>query len=495
MEMKRDIDVLLIHPPYHRRRGSGCVFPVGLGYLAAAAEATGYRAAIVDCAPHFSSLSHDSLSNVKKWLAERIAANPPRLAVGIGPCTTSAIKGVMAVSETCRSVLPNTPLIFGGPLTTIPGQAHLFFDILGASAIVSGDGEYVLCDVLRILADHGDLSALQTVTVSGRKTAPVNVIDDLDGLPFPKREWGDHGVPYNLSMRRDFFSGTFATIMASRGCPFRCRFCMSGHLRAGRYTRRSLSSVKTEIRHLRMNNAVKSIVFYDDTFFQNAATLGDEIDGLRRSFAEFDGDITWQAEIRPDVILGINPKMARSLYESGCRQLNIGVETGNRINTKSLGKHVNPEEIVRATRDIAAGAPRMRLAATFILGGPKETLKTITDTIAFSVDLGLLFAHFCPMEVYPGTELYAECFPDEGPLDWYHKVMMDSLPWGEIIFESPELTGGDLLRLVSEAYRSFYNRNEWHRMAQTTLGPAYREVASATREWCLDRFALAKETD
>jgi hypothetical protein len=44
------VDVLLIHPPYHRRAGSGVIPPIGLAYVAAALEAHGLSVSILDCA-------------------------------------------------------------------------------------------------------------------------------------------------------------------------------------------------------------------------------------------------------------------------------------------------------------------------------------------------------------------------------------------------------------------------------------------------------------
>ncbi|HNW93049.1 MAG TPA: hypothetical protein PKM88_09090 [bacterium] len=49
--------------------------------------------------------------------------------------------------------------------------------------------------------------------------APPELVRELDRLPFPDRE---------------FFSppGSEATVMASRGCPFSCRYCCNHALRA-----------------------------------------------------------------------------------------------------------------------------------------------------------------------------------------------------------------------------------------------------------------------
>ena len=144
-------DLILIHPPYHRRNNSGIIFPLGLGYLASSAELAGFNVKIIDCAAISHSLDDLTLSSLKQWLENELLKDPPRLAFGIGPCTTSAVKGIKAVSEVINGTLPKIPIIYGGPLASIPGQQQLFFDHFFATAVVAGDGELIICDILNAL--------------------------------------------------------------------------------------------------------------------------------------------------------------------------------------------------------------------------------------------------------------------------------------------------------------------------------------------------------
>jgi hypothetical protein len=183
------------------------------------------------------------------------------------------------------------------------------------------------------------------------------------------------------------------------------------------------------------------------------------------------------------------------LFGAGCRQLNIGIEKASSANADRIGKRVDIDRIKAAVGEIRAGAPELRLTGTFILGGPQEDRNSILNTIDVARNLGLLFAHFYPLEVYRGTDLYSQCFPGDGPLDWYERILADDLPWGELIYESPSLTREDLLALVAEGYRSFYERDAWHGDARRVLGPNYEKVASVVKQWCADRFAIRKEVN
>lgn len=43
------IDILLINPPFHRRNGSGSIFPLGLGYILSSVKANGFTCDVIDC--------------------------------------------------------------------------------------------------------------------------------------------------------------------------------------------------------------------------------------------------------------------------------------------------------------------------------------------------------------------------------------------------------------------------------------------------------------
>ena len=490
--MATDFDLLLINPPYHRRRGSGVVFPIGLGYIAAAARLRGYSVDIIDCAPAFASLHHSVLSRLGPWLKTRLEASRPRLAIGIGPCTTSSVRGTQSVAAVCQSVLPGIPLIYGGPLASLPGQTSLFFDHLSASAVVPGDGDFVICDILGTLASGGDLARLSNVTTKGR-VASCNLIGDLDALPFPDRQWEAEGAGYSLSVRRELNAGGFATMIRSRGCPHRCKFCVSGYLRDGQYTTRSLRNVVAEIDQLQQSRNVKAIVFYDDTFFLQPGSLRQEISEIAQLLHTLSQPVVWQAEIRPDVMAAIDSPTAESLYASGCRQLNVGIEKANTPHVGLLGKQIDIDLTKKAIDQIRRGAPNLRLTGTFILGGPGETRESVNATLELAKELGLIFAHFYPLEVYPGTDIYKECFPCDGEVDWLDRILTDELPWGELIYESPSLTRADLLNLVKQGYQSFYERAEWHSLAHRLLGAHYTQCAQAVAQWAADRFGFAQE--
>ena len=81
--------------------------------------------------------------------------------------------------------------------------------------------------------------------------------------------------------------------------------------------------------------------------------------------------------------------------------------------------------------------------------------------IGYAKSLPLDFAHFNPLFIYPGTPLYYAVFSTED--EWVDRVLQDSLPWGEIVYENDSLKTSDLLELVDLAYSSFYKGTKYER--------------------------------
>jgi radical SAM superfamily enzyme YgiQ (UPF0313 family) len=410
--MSHRCDVLFIHPPHHRRKESGTILPLGLAYLAACARDNNFYPQVIDCAAQYSSVNRIYLENMKEWLECKILEMKPRLAVAIGPCMTSNIKGTIAIADTCHKCLPSTPMIFGGPLASTPNQEWLFFNVLHASAVIPGEGELVLVNLLKAIRDKKVINDVDgVITESNPKIQPA-IIQDLNALPFPARDLFPNSL-YKLSLRRELFSNPFANLVTTRGCPYSCPFCLSGTLN-NRHRRRSLDNIMREIKSLIEQQEVKSLVFYDDLMFPNKSTLNEDIGFFCEAVDRTtNGSILWQIEIRPDLLCELEDATMIKMVNAGCRQLNLGIEKGYEKGIRYFGKKINLDELKDFCNSIKKKYKTMRLAGTFIIGGSNETEDEALQTIDYSRELNLLYAHFNPLKLYPGTKYYNDKYGEE----------------------------------------------------------------------------------
>lgn len=449
-------------------------------------ELNGFTVHILDCSLHFDSLTSKSLHKFESWLQDEVKKHKPNLLIGIGPCSTSALKSLFVIGSVCKHVCTNIPIIYGGPLASIPEFKELFFDNFNASAIVSGDGEYILLNTLSALQRSRNIRDVHGLTFKDTELT-TSIIDNLDAIPFPKRP---DLHKYSLSTRRNLFANPFATIIASRGCPFKCDFCVSSKLREGKYHKRSNQSIFNEIKWLIENENIKSIVFYDDTLFRNPQTLQSEIAEFCSCFESLPKPVLWELEMRPDVSLSLNFDTYATMYRSGCRQINFGIETSNSSDATTFHKSVDPDAFKQLLSQIRDNVPNLRTSGTFIIGGEGETQTTASNTVNYSLSLPITFAHYYPLEIYPGTQtytLYKKSF-----CNWLEEILSDDLPWGEVIYENVNLSKQTVLNIISDAYQQFYSRKSWQDYASSIFGSHFPVILSHVNAWRSDRFGLTR---
>ncbi len=488
------IDVLLIHPPYHRRAGSGIIPPLGLAYIAAALEAQDYTVAIIDCALDCGSQSPTGLRAFRQYLDRKLPQYVPRFGVGIGPTTTPALKGTQVLSQALQHHYPNLPRIYGGPFASMPNQTPIFFDRLGATALIRGEGEDAFPALITALRQNQWGKAIPGVAWRKADRPATALVADINQLVFPARHLLENHR-YRPSLRRNIFEGPMTPIYWSRGCPYQCNFCVSPMLRGRRITRRSNANLFAEMNHCREVFGISGFIFYDDCLFLKSKTLNADVQRFCQGLLAQVGRVIWEMELRCDAVSALTPASIQALAQAGCRQINMGIEKASNAQLQALNKHLKVSEVVQACRNVQIAAPELRLAGTFILGGPGETEADVRSTVTFAQDLGLDFAHFYPLEIYPGTPFFDEVFAGADPTAWADAMLADpDNYWGEILYETAALPGWRLLALVHDAYRQFYDRATWRdRFAATTSAPVRHAGQTVVDRWCEDRFHLSLE--
>ena len=137
------VNLLLINPPFHRRNGSGSIFPLGLGYILSAVQENGFSCDVIDCSQVISSYRKDDLSRLSQFLKNELKGYNPNL-VGIGPCITTQVRALSIISDCCKQQYGNEKIFAGGPLASIEDQEWFFFEFLGLNYIIKGDGEIAI---------------------------------------------------------------------------------------------------------------------------------------------------------------------------------------------------------------------------------------------------------------------------------------------------------------------------------------------------------------
>lgn len=463
--MTQTTDLLLIVPPggyYADRWQKGTLMPpLGIGYIAAAAERAGFSVKILDA--HLHRLSLQQLAR------ELRAANP--LAVGVTFTTETRFEG-FAVLKLARQVLPDALVIAGGPHVSLAAEDTIV-NIRALDAVVRGEGELTIVELLQAVREGEPLWRVKGLSLL-RDQKPVHTedqrpIQDLDGTPFPARHLYDLAA-YNFVLDVPGLGlKKFSNLMTSRGCPFDCNFCSSTIMWGSRCRLRSAESVIAEIEELVERYEAQALWIFDDTFNTNPHRVERICEGiLTRGWK-----LPWFCEVRVDTM---SKQLLQKMKRAGCYCIGFGVESGSqRILDEVIKKNLNLEKV----HELMAWCEELGVLPNpfFIFSHPTETIedaRLTMDLIKRYKDRSR--ASMALLHIYPGTRL-EKLARESGylPADfsWTHDqradvmtlpsaqgnvpIFLDKLTWDQLsglLFEWAQLQGYSVWKRIPKAIRS-----------------------------------------
>jgi len=421
--MGRDRRIFLVNPPYERI-APGYAFikhlanrspSLGLLHLAAQVREHGYEPTI---------LESDILDLDFDGVAERIIAAAPKY-VGI-TLFTVGVWGSAQIARKVKQVLPDITIIVGGPHISSMGVETIKrfseFDIA-----VQGEGEKVLVALLKAYEEADgqpvDLSPVPAIIYrkNGRITVnpplPVEVV--LDELPFPA--WDllpDFPHPYKPAVY-DYPRGPVATIAASRGCPFHCKFCDTSTFGASMrfYSPKKVFEMMV---FLQERWGIRHIMFVDDLFLASRLRTTE----LCHLILEHGLKMTWTCDARVDTV---KPDLLELMKKAGCWQICFGLETGSDEMLQRMDKSARVEKSERAANWTAEAG--IRVKGLFMLGYPGETSETIEMTKAFVRRIPMSSMNLTKFTPYPGSPVYRELYGTAIRDDHWEKMNGQNFVW------------------------------------------------------------------
>jgi radical SAM superfamily enzyme YgiQ (UPF0313 family) len=369
-------------------------FPLGLLYLAATAREAGYEVSIFDAM--FQTGDDAFLAALER---ER-----PKV-VGLGVLATVRAAALRLADLAQRH---GATVVTGGADPTGRPESYLRPENNGhrpVDVVVVGEGEQTLLELLPLLLEGegrverlGQIAGLayldesdQLVTTPARRHCT-----DLDSLPLPARNLIDIEA-YRRAWRgrHGFFS---LSIIATRGCPYGCKWCQKSVF--GRSFRpRSPESVAEEMRLIKEQYQPDQLRIVDDV-------MGIDRGWVRRwheAVLARDAVTPFECLSRVDLM---DEDLVRWLREAGCIRIAFGAESGSQKVLDAMNKGITVEQVRRA----AELCRRFGIETYFyiMLGYPGEEWADIGKTVALLKetrpdDFSSTIAY--PL---PGTEFFEE---------------------------------------------------------------------------------------
>ncbi|MDD5617689.1 MAG: radical SAM protein [Candidatus Omnitrophica bacterium] len=396
--MLNEAGVVFCNPPISLRKmygaltsGGAFIPPLNLLSLAAQTRLYGYDTKIIDCSVEKLDFGQS---------ADKITSFKSRY-IGI-TATTISINDAAKLAQKIKARSPFSYIIIGGVhLTALPLKTmldHPEFDVG-----VYGEGEITIVNLLNVLKNKEDISSVKGVVFrdkAGRVhiTEKQPLIEDLDILPAPAWDLLD-GFATKYAPTTSRMTGLPSIYLnSSRGCPYRCIFCdrsVLGH----RFRGFSDKRIVQLFRKAKEEFQVKHITIYDE----NMAINKERVVDFCKSLIEANLSIHWSCDMRADFIAG-HEDIPALMYDSGCRSVSFGIESGSQEVLDFYQKGESLEDIKKAVSLMSRAG--INTTGFFILGGPTESIATIQATISFASSLELDYAlpfYFTP---FPGSSVY-----------------------------------------------------------------------------------------
>lgn len=395
--------VILFQPSY-QPPGAAMkpIAPLALLHLAAALEPAGFATEILD-----AQLEPDAVGRLREHAGGATA-------VGITSMTGYQIKGALAAAEAVRAADPQVLIIWGGWHPSLCPEETALDPLV--DVVVRGPGEQTLVELLNCHVTSQPWDAVPGLTFR-RRTEVVSTPDRPFEGPDPKRKlpfdklrlecyggrilYGDDwGANFSPSEGQPF------PYTSSNGCSYRCRFCAATKVYKRRWLALPVEKTLDELELLHRHYGIEVFSFFDPEFFIDAKRA----EAIMRGILQRGLRIFWKAQVRPEHIVRLGLERMRLAYQSGCRQLEIGAESGSPAVLEMIQKDSTPE----AALESAAILGQVGIAGQYNLmfGFPRETEAHRAETFRFAAALKrvnpeclLPMYHFVP---HPGIPLEEE---------------------------------------------------------------------------------------
>lgn len=450
--------ILVLNPPFLKKfsrpqrspavtKSGTLYFPIWLAYCAGVLEKNGFEISFID-APARGFSGRDVLRKAEIF----------RPGLIILDTSTPSIENDIRFGEQLKSVVPQAFIVLVGThVSALPEETLLKSDSI--DAVARREYEYTIRELASLLTkkslnspEEDSLRKIAGLSFKSNGRIMHNsdrpYIEKLDELPWVSRVYkkylriGDYFNPNALY--------PMVTLITSRGCPFRCTFCVYPQTFTGRrYRFRSIEDVVDEMEFVVQEfPEAKSIFFEDDTLTANKKRCLKFADAILERGIK----IPWEANSRSDLDL----ETMKKIKATGCRELCVGFESGDQDVLNSMRKGVKLNRMFRFMKD--AREAGIFIHGCFMVGFPGETQESINKTIDLALKLNPDTVQFYPVMVYPGTEAY-EDYKRRGWLtarDYNQWITAEGLH--NCVVRNETLTSTELVELCDLARRRFYLR-------------------------------------
>lgn len=428
----RYISSVLQHDGHHVQtvifKSVGCITPNDVPPPEKQEEG-GYYSMCTYVTPHELNLLLETLKHHDPQL---VGLSFSSVSFGLACFLTQKIKAALKV-----------PVIWGGVDSTVNKDENIHH----TDMLCVGEGEYPMRALVNAMDQGKDITNIPSIWInqegSIHRNSLMRLEQNLDNYPFPDYELSNKTVIYQGKILDSPYppcSHLFSNfmVMATRGCPFSCTYCCSGHYRqiykGDRFLRRrSVDNVLAELKY-RLRTwpwPLKRIEVYDDVLPLNKTWLQEFCPRYATEIG-----LPFFGYTHPNVG---EPENLNLLKEAGIHYLIMGIQSGSqRVLNEFYNRRHTKERTIRTAQNIHDAG--IKLLCDFIGYNPLIQEEDNIETLDLICDIpkpwGII--KFNPMAFYDNYRL-TEIAQREGIMDqlerpkgvhaWQAKITPELVFW------------------------------------------------------------------
>lgn len=258
-------------------------------------------------------------------------------------CYIWNISSMIDIAADLKALLPDSKIVFGGPEVSFECER---FDLNFIDYIVRGEGEEAIVKVCNAIKNDEKIDRI----IDGELPDVMN----------------DEGILYREG---DFQSGTMLYYESSRGCPYKCAYCLSSI--SAKVRAKSVEQTLADLRTFeKLDSKIKIIKFVDRTFnfdIKRANTIWRAL--LSEEFTK-----NYHFEVCANLLNDESFEIFAQMPK-GKIQLEIGLQSTNSETLDTISRHLDAQKIISASARVKA-LRNIHVHLDLIAGLPYEDLES-----------------------------------------------------------------------------------------------------------------------
>lgn len=288
-----------------------------------------------------------SINDRIEKILEGIIEEKPNIVVF--SCYIWNMEFVNRLAELIKLVDSKIEILYGGPEVSFEGNK--FLEDHPGEYVISGEGEETFREFIEYKLGQRDIGTIKGLYYKENNIVKFNGSRepmDMNKLVFP------YTYEENIENKIVYYE-------ASRGCPFKCKYCLSSTMNGVRFL--DLERVKKELLYF-IEKKIKLVKFVDRTFNCNREFTKE----IWRFLSEQDTNTKFHFEIAADLLRDDEIEILNKAPK-GRFQLEVGVQTTNPEVLKNINRYITfenlKEKVIKVAKegnmiqhlDLIAGLP------------------------------------------------------------------------------------------------------------------------------------------